>query len=211
MKRQKNIYKLLLVFILALGLYSCQKAATRTSPADEQATTTTERGFDPLDLPSDNVIVPKQFPQKGEISGSGVVSKESMMTDDSTGIPVEDLPDSADSLNNQAYRIQIFSSKVYGEARHEAKIAEEIFDRPLSIDYEVPYYKIRVGSFQSRDQAEEYQMKAKAAGYTNAWVALVNINVKETAPLYDGEQLLPPANDSLNVSDSLNENSNDEN
>ena len=210
MKIQKNIYSLLLIILLAFGLYSCQKGITKTGPAEESATTVSWRGFDPLELPADKVIVPKEYPQKGTVSGSGVVSRENMASSDTTDLFVEDLPDSADSLNNQAYRVQIFSSKVYGEARHEAKIAEEIFDRPLSIDYEVPYYKIRVGSFDNRNKAEEYQMKAKAAGYTNAWVVLVNINVKETSPLYQDEMLLPPA-DSLNMPDSLNENTDDEN
>lgn len=211
MKILKNIYNLALIIILAFSLYSCQKSATKTHPSEAESTISTDRGFDPLELAADNVIVPRQYPQKGEITGFEVVTKEHMTASDSSGILIENLPDTVDSLNNQAYRVQIFSSKVYGEARHEAKIAEEIFDRPLSIDYEVPYYKIRVGSFASHNKAEEYQMKAKAAGYTNAWVVIVNVNVKETSPLYKDELLLPPAGDTTEVLDSLDENGNDEN
>ena len=55
----------------------------------------------------------------------------------------------------------------------------------MYLDYEVPYYKVRVGSFGSREEAEEYQQRAKAAGYRNAWVVMVNLGVKEAKPLYD--------------------------
>ncbi len=89
-----------------------------------------------------------------------------------------------DSVNGQAYRIQLYTSKLYGEARHELRVAQEIFDRPVFLDYEVPYYKIRVGSFADRDKADEYLQRVKAAGYSTAWVVIVNVGVKEAAPLY---------------------------
>ncbi|MBU0984142.1 MAG: SPOR domain-containing protein, partial [candidate division Zixibacteria bacterium] len=89
------------------------------------------------------------------------------------------------SANNQAFRVQIFTSKLYNDARQALRVAEEIFDRQLYIDYEVPYFKVRVGSFDTRDAAEAYQLKAKAAGYGNAWVVLVTVGVVEAAPLYD--------------------------
>ena len=76
------------------------------------------------------------------------------------------------------------------------QVAEEIFDRPVYLDYEVPYFKIRVGSFFDRDQAEDYMMRARAAGYKEAWVVVTNVAVREAAPLYFDEPY-PVFDDSL--------------
>ena len=95
------------------------------------------------------------------------------------------LNEQIDTLNNQAFRVQILTTKVYGEARTALRVAEEIFDRPVFMDYEVPYFKLRVGNFAEREIAENYQQRARAAGYTNAWVVVVTVAVEEPAPLYE--------------------------
>ncbi len=104
-----------------------------------------------------------------------------MTADDVGGNLIEPI----DTLNNQAFRVQILTTKVYGEARTALRVAEEIFDRPVFMDYEVPYFKLRVGNFAERETAENYQQRAKAAGYTKAWVVVVTVGVEEPAPLYE--------------------------
>jgi hypothetical protein len=77
-------------------------------------------------------------------------------------------------------------------------IAEEIFNLPLYLDYEVPYYKLRVGDFSVREEAENMLPEIKAIGYRNAWVARVLLRVRDV-PDYDmtEEPILPtPAEDS---------------
>ena len=54
----------------------------------------------------------------------------------------------------------------------------------MYVDYEVPNYKVRVGNFVDRNAAEDYQQRVRAAGYGNAWVVMVNIGIREVAPLY---------------------------
>ena len=77
------------------------------------------------------------------------------------------------------------------------QIAEEIFDHPIFLDYEVPYYKVRVGSFRDKESAEVYQLRAKSAGYNNAWVVMVTVNINKAENLY--EDILLLNDDTVNV------------
>lgn len=198
MRRLKSICSLSVIAAVLIST-SCLKPAGGTggaAPGSDQRPSGTER-FDPLDMPDDMNVVPSSNPRSGAITGH-VAFVESDSTEsglDLTG--VTELPDDIDSASNQAYRVQIFTSKVYGEARHARKIAEEIFDRLVTADYEVPYFKVRVGSFRSREEAEEYALRAKAAGYRDAWVVVVNVKVRQPALLYEGDLPMLDQADSL--------------
>lgn len=187
-KKSKNIYSVTVIVIAGLfGFNGCQQQ--QTVPEEKSQVTVTEQDhpekINLLDLPGDTEIIPSEHPKSGDIKGKAVSLETENVSDDSTNTVVRDVPDEIDSLNSQAYRVQLFSSKVFGESRKAKQVAEEIFDRPVFMDYEVPYYKVRVGNFADREQAEEYQMRAKSAGYTNAWVVVVTVNIKETTPMYD--------------------------
>jgi hypothetical protein len=187
------------VIAAALVSISCLKpagGAGQAVPGDDQRRPGTER-FDPLDMPGDMNVVPESNPRSGTITGHVAFVESDTIESGLDSVEVIEVPDDVDSASNQAYRVQIFTSKVYGEARHARKIAEEIFDRPVTADYEVPYFKVRVGSFRSREQAEEYALRAKAAGYRDAWVVVVNVNVRQPALLYEGELPMMDEADSL--------------
>jgi len=197
MKRHESIYKLVVLAALVLIAFGCQ---SRRQVTDEEATPTgtpevDQRGFDPLEMPEDREIVPVKYPKSGEIVGQSAFVDSDGDVADTALYSAAQVALETDSLNNQAFRVQLFTSKVYGDARYALRVAEEIFDRPVFLDYEVPYYKLRVGNFVDREAAEEYLLRAKAAGYSDAWVVVVNIRVKETAPLYD-ELMLPESVDS---------------
>jgi len=92
----------------------------------------------------------------------------------------------------EVYRIQIFTSRLYNEANQELALAEEIFNLPVHLDYEVPYYKLRVGDFTERNEAEDMLPEIRAIGYRDAWVARVIKKIREV-PLYEmlDEPILP--------------------
>jgi len=186
MRRLINTYSIvILAWCLAfecscVGLKKTRHTTKVTSPGES----TEERRFDSLDLTQDQEIIPLKYPVSGNIQGKqDTVESEPALSETATGQNVE-LPGAVDTLNSQAFRIQIFTSKLYGEARRAMTVAEEIFDRPIFLDYEVPYFKVRAGNFARREDAEDYLQKVKAAGYPNAWVVMVNVNVKELPPLY---------------------------
>jgi hypothetical protein len=187
MKRPVNIYKLYLVLAVLLLLVGCRPAhkAAEEKGEERKPTYTDSREFDPLELPQDRQIIPDENPQTGAISGGTMIVETRPRADDSTLEQIGTVPGAADTLNNQVYRVQLFTSQYYNEARQALDVAEEIFDQPVFVDYEVPYFKVRVGNFASRLDAENYQQKAREVGYTSAWVVVVNLNVKEPAPLYE--------------------------
>ncbi|MFZ5980066.1 MAG: SPOR domain-containing protein [Candidatus Zixiibacteriota bacterium] len=169
--------------ILLLGCGAPHKAVEEEKEAAPSGYTDS-RDFDPLELPQDKDIVPVKNPQSGIINGSKIVIDNVNLGKDSSAA-VANVPSDRDTLNNQVFRVQLYTSKYYNEARDARTVAEEIFDQPVFVDYEVPYFKVRVGNFGSREDAEEYQLGAKAVGYDNAWVVVVNVNKKEAALFYE--------------------------
>ncbi len=197
MRTRSDIYKFaaVLLTVLLIGGCAAKKQVAEEEKERSAVATVDTRGFDPLELPEDREIIPVTHPRSTDITGQNAFVQADATVDTSYQQP-EITSESIDSLNNQAYRIQIFTTKVYGDARFSVRVADEIFDRPISLDYEVPYYKVRVGNFDSREKAEDYLMKVKSAGYSDAWVVVVNVRVNEAAPLYD-ELLAPQTIDSL--------------
>ena len=193
MKKCVHIYSVVLISLLIIG-GGCVK---QTHVEEERAKTTkptveNNEDLTLLDLPVDREIIPAKYPVQRDVIGNNdiTIKQESEIVSDTESVAglIEQIPIEADSVNNQAFRIQIFTSKVFGEARHARQIAEEIFDRPVYLDYEVPYFKVRVGSFRNRDDAEQYLPRVRAAGYTDAWVVMTMVSVHEAAPLYLEEQ-----------------------
>ncbi len=198
MKNYASLFKIgSAVFMLLVG-WNCSSGAKYEEEIASKppATPSSSSRLDPLELPQDSRIIPKLQPHKGEIIGSG---EEAGVALDSTvenlAQPAKTVLPQIDSLVSQALRIQLHSTELFGEAKRERLIAEEIFDQPVFLDYEVPYYKVRVGSFSERKGAEIYLQKAKTTGYQNAWIVAVRVNVKEAPTLY--ENLPVPKSDTV--------------
>ena len=193
----KNISKQVALWLAVVCLLaSCARppAGVKEAPAAKPASTGDSRGFDPLDLPADREIVPAKYPRTGAITGrQALVSAGADNAEtDTIFTNLENFVRDVDTLNNQAFRVQIYTSPLYQEARNAERVAEEIFDQPVYVEYEVPNFKVRVGDFSNREDAEKYAQQAKAAGYTSAWVVMVNIDVQEAAPLYEEPSGLYP-------------------
>jgi hypothetical protein len=192
-----------LLVALVIGCGAKQKQLVSEAPVETKPVETPTVSFEPLSIPADSLIVPAAYPQSLPISlGEIVRGSGSIETSDSTRLAI------ADTTVGQTFRVQLMTSKVYSEARHAMRIAKEIFDRVVVLDYEVPYFKVRVGSFGDRDSAEDYLMQVKSAGYTSAWVVAVMVSVEQASPLYNPAVGAPL--DSTTV-DSLNQTDNDNN
>jgi hypothetical protein len=148
-----------------------------------------EREYDPLGLKEDLMIVPEQIPLASVQKTEGEKPEKAK--------PARESGDTLLVPGSEVYRVQLFTSKEYGPAMREMNIAAEVFDQRVWLDYEVPYYKVRVGDFFDRDRAEEYAEAAVEAGYNTAWVVKVNLDIKKLEDIYENEPL--PAVDSLGV------------
>ncbi|UCE23301.1 MAG: SPOR domain-containing protein [Candidatus Zixiibacteriota bacterium] len=187
MKIPGSICDVIAAFLIMSIVAGCARKQPAAEPeAGRPAVSEVDhRGFDPLELPEDREVIPLKHPRSGDIIGQASFVQTGGAGTDTAYVDQRQVSEELDSLNNQAFRIQLFTSKAYGEARLAHQVAEEVFDQLVVTDYEVPYFKVRVGSFASREDAEEYLMRARSAGYSDAWVVMVNVRVKETAPLYD--------------------------
>ena len=188
MKRPVSTCSLLTVVLVLVLPTACTRPPAETSESPEIRTEASleSRGFDPLELPRDREVVPAKYPREGSIAGRlGSPATGSIQSQGNLLFKGDEPHQRIDSGNSQVYRVQIFTGLVHGEAYQIARVAEEIFDQPVYVDYEVPNYKVRVGDWINRDDAERYRQKARVVGYTNAWVVMVSVNVREAQPLYD--------------------------
>lgn len=175
------------ILALALLVTSCgiRRAGPETRPEEEAPSGPI---LDPLASSTDREVVPAVYPVRPD----AVVDPG-----DSLARPRDVSYLEYDSLAaiispTEVYRVQIFTSRLYAEAVRERALADEIFNLPVYLDYEVPYYKLRVGDFVTRDEAENMVPEIKAIGYGNAWVARVVLRVRGAPEVGDpGEPILP--------------------
>ncbi|MEE9441594.1 MAG: SPOR domain-containing protein [candidate division Zixibacteria bacterium] len=191
--------KYIITIIFAFGLLIISQSCTkRTSTVSEPAEQTASGvPLDPMAGAIDREVVPEVYPiyvSAAPDAGDSLVS------------PVDITYNKFDSLQSQisptdVYRVQIFTSRLYTEARKEKAIADEIFNLPVYLDYEVPYYKLRVGDFAKREEAENMIPEIRSIGYRSAWVARVNLRVRPAPDIMiDEEPILPtPEADSAKV------------
>ncbi len=175
-KRSFSNYLLLVLLSVGIGV-GCSPRNSGPSAIEPETTVRVDsldrRGFDALDDPVDRLIAPAVLP---------VVAKpvDPFVSADST---VE--VDTASATGpRQIWRIQIESSDRYSRMQRIERIAREIFDQPVRIDYETPNFKVRVGGFAARRDADAYRSRAIAAGFPNAIVVPVTVGLQKLAPRY---------------------------
>ena len=79
------------------------------------------------------------------------------------------------SLNEEinlikGYRVQIVTSQNEQELQDVKIEIEKSIDEQTYIIFELPNYKLRVGNFLNRKEAENFQKKIVRLGYRTAWV-----------------------------------------
>tara|TARA_Y100000591_G_C21830489_1_gene699278 strand:- start:492 stop:923 length:432 start_codon:yes stop_codon:yes gene_type:complete len=79
---------------------------------------------------------------------------------------------------NEGYRIQIFESTVSSIARTEAKRFQNILGDSVYIDFEAPLYKLRIGNFIERKNAERAIESIGRLGAKDAWIVRTKINLE---------------------------------
>jgi len=179
-----NTTKLFIIFIMFLFVINgCGGSFERPGEEDLiEPRSKPSEDFEPLGMSEDHEIIPEKYPLSAGVD----------TTNDTIGSSINKINDTSVLItgSHEIYQIQLFTSKSYGPAAREAKIATEVFDREIYLDYEVPYYKVRGGDFPTIKAAEAYLPAAIEAGYKNAWIVKVVVNVRELEDIYEGN--IPP-------------------
>lgn len=147
-----TIISLFLLIFLNCGIKPCVKERMKKDQRIQA-----EKSFDPWKIEKEKPIIiqEKSIPPQEEFS-SDIWEK------DQVGETKTD--------REILYRIQIFASKFPEEAQKLADSLESSFNEPTSIDYETPYYKVRLGNFSTLPQAESFLRKIRRKGFPQAWV-----------------------------------------
>lgn len=68
------------------------------------------------------------------------------------------------------FRVQLGSTMDYDEAIELETRARYTFDELVILAFDSPYYKVRVGKYEDREEAQDLQRRAIKEGYRRAWV-----------------------------------------
>jgi|WetSurMetagenome_2_1015567.scaffolds.fasta_scaffold00462_13 hypothetical protein len=95
-------------------------------------------------------------------------------------IPIVPESASASDKNGTAevpngFRVQCFASSQIERVRAEQKALESKVRYPVYIVFATPYYKLQVGDFVKRVDADDAAAKIKELGYADAWVVRTKV------------------------------------
>ncbi len=76
------------------------------------------------------------------------------------------------------YRIQVVASKIREEADGIADVVKGLFPIPVYIEFSEPFYRVRVGDFRTKDEAEKVRRKLVDYGFDSAWIVETAISRK---------------------------------
>lgn len=113
-----------------------------------------ERMFNPADYDTDVVVIKEIAKKNAHITDSIATTLETAV---------------AETI--QGFRIQILSSNDIDEASKVKNDAQQILERDnVYLVFDAPYYKVRVGDFQTKPDANKMLKFLNERGFTDAWI-----------------------------------------
>lgn len=73
------------------------------------------------------------------------------------------------------YRVQVFASPDRDAAQRQRSDLEARLGEKVYVDYQPPYYKVRVGNCPSSEACAALQARLRQAGYTSVWTVPAEI------------------------------------
>lgn len=148
--------------------------ADRVEPDVERPT---EEAGDPAPAPDRRTIV-------GTISSDGVLRADTLagVHPDTSRVVRETVVSGAlrprASTLVTGYRVQVFASRDREIATREAQRLRGRVGEPVYVEWDDPWYKVRVGDFTERGVAESLRARLVAEGYAEAWIAATSIRTQ---------------------------------
>lgn len=121
------------------------------------------------------------LPETGE-SAVMEETEETPTTEEGTLTFEEATPASSEEVTKLSgpvygYRVQILAASIKENAERFAAEAQARFpDQRVYVEFIPPYYKVRIGDFLTREEAEAFKAKARSLGYFDAFIVETQIN-----------------------------------
>jgi hypothetical protein len=160
-----RIPSLFICFLLCLLILSCARWPWGVKEGDPRIRG--EEQFDPLGFPQDTMIITQEEPGEKRKDNSEFWKENEIRSEESE--------DKGELLPRKVYRVQFFATKYPDEASRVAESAANQFSQKTYIDYKTPYYWVRMGDCETKEEAEILLNKIKSWGYNESWVVEVEI------------------------------------
>jgi len=73
-------------------------------------------------------------------------------------------------IETTGYRIQLVSTQNLNEAISIKAQADSLYSMPVYVDFEPPNYKVRIGNYETNEEAMNMQTVMQRQGFKYAWV-----------------------------------------
>jgi hypothetical protein len=157
-----NICSLFLLSILLL--FSCAGLRNRIQP-ERDIRMAAESRFDPLGFAGDDSVITgrnRMSPaQTDTIDGSA----------NSLNLSSQEQPNNPD--DHVLFRVQVYSTKLFDDAQQYSSSIKTMFPEGVSVEYQMPYYKVQVGQFNNSADGQSFLEKVKQLGFENAWLVRI--------------------------------------
>lgn len=166
MKLKYNV-RILLSFLIAVSvLSSCSAGSLTEHKTDKSAGNSVNDWFDPLLLNDDDIII------------DGI----EMPTFSNTSKEIFDTSNIDYNIMVEGYRVQVYATQNISEADSILSLADSLFNGETYLQFDAPYYKIRVGNLKSRANAETLQIATRKNGFPRSWVLRTSVFVNVRQP-----------------------------
>jgi hypothetical protein len=166
MRIVRNIHRIevaaTFVLIIAYAL-SCSSISRRWHHEEKPKEEPKSERFAAVELPQDSFKVAERVPDdEGGQVVSGSIDWQALDS-------LRRANPTVDSVTT-IYRVQLYASQYFTDAGYEKDVAEDTFDEPIYLLYDVPYYKVLMGNCTSREEGERLLSQARSLGYENGWL-----------------------------------------
>ena len=82
-------------------------------------------------------------------------------------------------INDEGFRIQVFATRERANAERLVNELSVLYNEKIYIIFEAPNYKVRIGNYIDREDAEEVRSFLTNKGFPSAWIVRTKIDISD--------------------------------